>query len=84
MVWGTDGGKIEKERLDKLGLYCYGGGSKKGEVSYYVYSCKDKNLELELTQKEFNNIEEYFIIYTRRKKLKKLKNEISSRRVKGF
>jgi hypothetical protein len=77
MVWGTEG-YVQEERLNKLGLYCYGGGSKDGQMSYYVYSHSDITFRLELSQKEFDKIEEHFKIYIRCRKLKKLKNEISS------
>lgn len=77
MVWGTDSGKIQEERLNRLGLYCYGGGSKEGQMSYRIYSDNDKKFKLELTQKEFDNIEEYFKIYTRSRKLNKIKLKIN-------
>lgn len=63
-IWGINNGSIDENRLKKFGLYCYGGKDDK-----YIVHSFNSNIELVLTQNEFDNIEEYM------KKLRKKKLE---------
>jgi len=87
MVWGTDGGKIDKERLDPLGLTCWGGDSGKlfwgkkdknaGGLTYHVFN-EDKSFDFEVSSKDFNNIDKIYKewkLKNRKDKLKKLNND---------
>jgi hypothetical protein len=67
-----------------LDLYCCGGSSGEstfGDYSssllYDVYSYKDNELKMKLTETQFNNIEKYYKMYIkeqRKQKLDKIKN----------
>ena len=76
MVWGVDSGSIDDKILKPLGLVCHGGGSfKNNELSYHVTNINsNKNkIDIYLTKKEFNNIENYMKKYNKEIRLKKLK-----------
>lgn len=89
MVWGTDSGKIDKERLDPLGLTCYGGGSGKqflgekknnGGMTYHVYN-EDKSFDFEVSADDFKNIDKVYKAWKtkyRKDKIKKIENGFKS------
>jgi len=81
MIWRVDGGYLAKERLNKLGLYCHGGENE----FYTIYSYKNKDFKMKLTQKQFDNIEIFYnsfykkyIKKKRKEKLQKIKNNIKT------
>lgn len=85
MVWGTGGGKIDKDRLDPLGLSCWGGGSgkpfwgkKKNNVgmTYNVFN-NDRSFDFEVYWEDFQNIDKVYKEWfknNRKEKLIKIEN----------
>ena len=72
MIWGVDRGKVSEERLSSIGLSCWGGGTNAKGMTYHVYS-DDKSFDVELNQKDFDNIEKVY---------KKFKNDIRIKKLK--
>ena len=77
MIWGVDRGKVSEEKLSPLGLSCYGGSSNDKGMTYHVYN-EDKSFDLELSQKDYENIEKFYKKFKndlRKNKLKKLNDQ---------
>ena len=73
VVWGvTDinnrGCKIDKERLEPLGLICWGGSSKNNDISYHVYN-QDKSFDVNVSYNDFKKIDKTYIKFLRKRKL---------------
>ena len=76
-IWGVDKGTIDEERLSKLGLICYGGGtSKKGGTTYKIHG-KNTDFFIELEEYDFkNNLDKIYTRYLRKIKIDKINESL--------
>lgn len=76
-IWGVEGGSLD-DHIRHLGLRCYGENSSNEGFTYHVYN-EDKSFDIQLSAKEWKNVENIYKewkIKNRKDKLEKI-NTIS-------
>ena len=72
-IWGVDGDSIDEKRLAPIGLVCWGGSSNNKGMTYHVHN-KDLSFDVELNQKDFDDVDKIYKKFLRKQKLNKINN----------
>lgn len=78
MRWCVEYGTVSEEKLEPLGLICYGGGYNKNGTTYHVFN-EDKSFDVEVNQKDFDNIDKIYHQFKtkdRKEKLEKINKNV--------